>query len=136
MERSEAPDRIEAIELIDTHCHLDVAEFDADRDAVMQRARAAGVAALVVPAIHAQGWPGLLALCSAAPGTGPRLYPALGLHPVYLDQHRDADLSALERAVVAHGPVAIGEIGLDYHVSDLDPSQQQAALRASTRDRP
>jgi TatD DNase family protein len=50
--------------MIDTHCHLDVAEFDADRVGVLDRARAAGVAAIVVPAIHAAGWDGLLALCA------------------------------------------------------------------------
>ena len=113
------------MELIDTHCHLDVPEFDADREAVMRRARAAGVGALVVPAIHAEGWAGLLALCAASPEQGPRLYPALGLHPVYLEQHGDTDLSALETLVEARRPVAIGEIGLDYYVSDLDPIQQQ-----------
>ncbi|MBK1717959.1 TatD family hydrolase [Thiocystis violacea] len=113
------------MDLIDTHCHLDVAEFDADRDAVLAGTRATGVAALVVPAIHAEGWPGLLALCLAAPVEGPRLYSSLGLHPVYLDRHRDEDLSALERLLAEHHPVAIGEIGLDYHVGDLDPRGQQ-----------
>ena len=110
--------------LIDTHCHLDVEDFDPDRDAVRDRAWRAGVADLVIPAIHAEGWPGLLALCAAA-HTGPRLHPALGLHPVYLERHRGADLAALELAVATHRPIAIGEIGLDYHVRELDPERQQ-----------
>ena len=117
------------MELIDTHCHLDVAEFDADRAAVAERAWRAGVSALVVPAIHAAGWPGLLALCAGSSGA-PRLHPALGLHPVYLEQHQASDLVALERAVAEHRPVAVGEIGLDFYVSDLDPERQQRLFEA------
>ncbi|MTW21508.1 TatD family hydrolase [Allochromatium palmeri] len=113
--------------LIDTHCHIDVVEFDADRAAVLERARAAGVEALVVPAIDAAGWDGLLALCASAPSAWPRLYPALGLHPVYLETHRETDLQRLE-ALVAEPPLAIGEIGLDYHVAGLDPERQARLL--------
>lgn len=108
--------------LIDTHCHLDVREFDADRAGVLARARAAGVIAQVIPAIHRAGWPFLLELCR----TEPDLYPALGLHPVYLDQHDDRDVDALADAVAAERPVAIGEIGLDWFVEQLDRTRQQA----------
>ena len=107
--------------LIDTHCHLDVSEFDADRDAVLARARAAGVVAQVVPGIHRAGWPSLLELCRSEPD----LYPALGLHPVYLEQHAHTDLDALATAVSAEHPVAIGEIGLDWFVDGLDRARQQ-----------
>ena len=112
------------MELIDTHCHLDVSEFAGDRAEVRQRSGAAGLVGIVIPAIHAAGWADLLALC-ASPRIGPTLYPALGLHPVYLDQHRESDLAALERVVAAHRPVAIGEIGLDFFVRELNPARQQ-----------
>ncbi|ADC62417.1 TatD family hydrolase [Allochromatium vinosum] len=114
--------------LIDTHCHIDVAEFDADRAVVLARARAAGVEALVMPAIDAGGWEALLALCGSAPPDGPGLYPALGLHPVYLDSHRDADLARLETLVAERAVIAIGEIGLDHHVAGLDPERQTRLL--------
>ncbi|WP_295440789.1 TatD family hydrolase [uncultured Thiodictyon sp.] len=114
------------MELIDTHCHLDCPEFDPDRAAVLGRTRAAGVRGLVIPAIHRAGWPGLLALCE----TDADLYPALGLHPVYLDQHQDADLPALERAIADHRVLAIGEIGLDYFERELDRERQQALFEA------
>lgn len=109
------------LELFDSHCHLDVAEFDADRAAVLARARAAGVVQMVVPAVDAAGWPALLELCRREAG----LYPALGLHPIYLNTHREADLLELRRRVAAERPVAIGEIGLDFFVKELDRARQQ-----------
>ncbi|MEA3276631.1 MAG: TatD family hydrolase [Pseudomonadota bacterium] len=108
------------MDLIDTHCHLDVEAFDADRDRVIGAARAAGVVGVVVPGIQAAGWPGLLALCDSAPD----LYPALGLHPVYLSQHREEDVTALERVLADNRPVAVGEIGLDFFVGELDRGRQ------------
>ena len=114
------------MQLIDTHCHLDVRAFDADRDAVLARARTAGVAAQVVPAVDAEGMAGLLALCAREAG----LFPALGLHPIYLEHHSDADLTMLERLVGEHHPVAIGEIGLDYYVEGVDRAGQQRLFEA------
>ncbi len=112
--------------LIDTHCHLDVAEFDTDRDAVLARARANGVGDIVVPGIHQAGWQGLLDLCAREPG----LHPALGLHPVYLAHHRRSDIELLQRVASQERPVAIGEIGLDYFVPDLDRKTQQDFFEA------
>jgi TatD DNase family protein len=112
--------------LIDTHCHLDVEAFDPDRPRVIAAARAAGVGAIVVPGIHAAGWPGLLALCAAEPG----LYPALGLHPIYLERHRDAHLKDLERLLADEPAVAVGEIGLDFFLPELDHARQQALFDA------
>lgn len=117
------------MELIDTHCHLDVAEFDADRAAVLERCRAEGVTRIVVPAIDAAGWEPLLALCARGPG----LYPALGLHPIYLDRHQPGDLDTLKALVAAHRPLAIGEIGLDYFIENLDRDRQQALFEAQLR---
>jgi TatD DNase family protein len=108
------------MELIDTHCHLDVAEFDPDRSRVISAARAAGVAEMVVPAIQAAGWPGLLDLCAGEKG----LYPALGMHPVFLEEHRDHHLEELERLLAIIRPVAVGEIGLDYFLRELDRERQ------------
>jgi TatD DNase family protein len=114
------------MELIDSHCHLDAADFDADRQAVLQRARRNGVAAIVVPGVHAAGWAALWQLCRAEPG----LYPAFGLHPVFLQQHTAADLPALQAWLERHPPVAIGEIGLDYAVEGLDRTAQQSLFEA------
>ncbi|MFP4061763.1 MAG: TatD family hydrolase [Halochromatium sp.] len=112
--------------LIDTHCHLDVADFDADRAEVLTAARAAGVAAMVVPGIDAAGWGKLLGLCAGDDG----LYPALGLHPLSLDRHRDDHLAALEQVIATENPVAVGEIGLDFHAKDADRERQLDLCRA------
>lgn len=119
------------MELIDTHCHLDVAEFDADRDEVIAQCRAAGVTHIVVPAVDAAGWDGLLTLCHRHhEEDGPHLYPALGLHPVYSDRHRDADLTALARRLAEDHPLAVGEIGLDFYIDGADRARQQAQFEA------
>jgi TatD DNase family protein len=114
------------MELIDTHCHIDVEEFAADRMAVLARTRQAGVTRLVVPAVIANGWRHLLDLCRREPG----LLPALGLHPVYLERHRASDVDALAEWVARERPVAVGEIGLDYFVTDLDRQRQQVLFEA------
>ena len=117
------------MELIDSHCHLDVSDFDADRHAVLQRARRNGVAGFVVPGIHSAGWNTLWQVCRAEHG----LYPAFGLHPVFLQQHTAADLQALQALLEQHPPVAIGEIGLDYAVDGLDRAEQQTLFEAQLR---
>jgi TatD DNase family protein len=103
---------------IDTHCHLDAPEFDADREAVRQAARAAGVRLCVLPAVQRRDWPGVRAL-AAAHGDA----YALGIHPLYVAQAADQDLLALDEALGAcRGDprlVAVGEIGLDFFVPAL-----------------
>ncbi len=112
--------------LLDTHCHLDVDDFDADRSAILERCRAAGITRIVVPAIHAAGWGKLLDLCHQETA----LYPTLGLHPVFIDSHRDVDLMLLEEKLAEEDPLAIGEIGLDYFLTELDPQRQQEIFEA------
>lgn len=107
--------------LIDTHCHLDAAEFDADRERVAAAAWAAGVEIMVVPAVECGNFAAVLR-CR-------ELYPAcraaLGIHPMYVDRARREDLATLRSAVELSRPVAIGEIGLDFFVPDFDaPSQE------------
>ena len=107
--------------LIDSHSHFDAAEFDADRAEAHARARAAGVAGQVVPAVDAAGWPKLRQVCRDHAG----LYPAYGLHPMYLQAHRPQHLADLRTWIERERPVAIGECGLDYFVEGLDADSQQ-----------
>lgn len=116
--------------LIDTHCHIDVEAFDADRSVVLRDAREAGLTDIVVPAIDANGWDALLSLCTAAQDDWPRLHPALGLHPLYLDRHQRADLARLEQLLAKCQLGAIGEIGLDYADPDSDHEAQRQLFAA------
>jgi TatD DNase family protein len=108
--------------LVDSHCHLDAGEFDPDRAEVIARARAAGVRHQVIPAIDAQGWTKLRDICRAGEG----LHPAYGLHPMFLDSHRDEHLEQLREWLQRERPVAVGECGLDYFVEGLDRQRQQS----------
>lgn len=114
---------------IDTHCHLDAQEFDADRDAVVARARAAGVTMMVLPAVHIAHFE---AAAAAARRYG--FAYALGLHPLWLDGAQEQDIERLRaaaRAALADARfVAIGEIGLDYFIPDIDRTRQQWFYRA------
>ena len=102
----------------DTHCHLDAAEFDADRDAVREAARAAGVTRCVIPAVHAGHWPQVAQLAERHGDAY-----ALGIHPLSVPQAQEADVLALDQALHerAGDPrlVAVGEIGLDFFVPEL-----------------
>lgn len=108
------------MQLFDTHCHLDASEFALDREQVLQACRQQGVRYLLLPAVSVTGFSALLAFCSRYEG----LYPALGLHPVYVQSHRQEDLATLAAALKATQPVAVGEIGLDFWLKHLDQQQQ------------
>lgn len=120
---------MERIGLVDTHCHIDAPEFEDDREAVIARARAAGVCAQIVPAVSRAGWAALAALTEKHPD----LYPAYGLHPCYLAEHREEDLQALEAWLAEHQAVAVGECGLDRHEDDLDGPAQLRFFRSQLR---
>ena len=109
---------------IDTHCHLDAAEFDADRDAVYAAAAAGGVTTLVVPAVSRDNFAAVSATCERYEGC----LPAWGLHPMYIGVHRPEHLADLRAQIEAQRPVAIGEIGLDLFVRDLDSATQEYFL--------
>ena len=114
--------------LIDTHCHLDCAEFDADRASVVARARAAGVVEWVVPAVAADNFAAVRACCSQYDGC----WPAYGIHPLYVDRAGDAEraLAALRDWLNREidgplPPLAVGELGLDFYLSGYEMERQQ-----------
>jgi TatD DNase family protein len=109
------------LNLIDSHSHFDVAEFDVDRDAALARARNAGVKRQILPAISIAGFEKLRVLCANENG----LFPAYGLHPLFLAEHKLDHLDELKTWVDRERPIAIGECGLDFYVPDLDVSTQR-----------
>lgn len=110
---------------IDTHCHLDAAEFDADRDAVRAHARAQGVSLCVIPAVERAHWAGVAQLAHRHGDAY-----ALGIHPLYVPQASDDDVLALDQALSERQGdprlVAVGEIGLDFFVPALcEPTMRE-----------
>ncbi len=114
------------MELIDSHCHLDVAEFDHDRERIIEHCKQLGIHHIIVPGIDMPGWNKLLELCQQYSA----LQPALGLHPVFIEKHQAGDVQLLENFIEIHHPVAVGEIGLDFFIKELDRDKQQALFAA------
>ncbi len=116
----------------DTHCHLDAPEFDADREAVVQRAREAGVGLIVIPAVTPQTF---APARDAAHRFGGAY--ALGVHPLYVHHVPDNALALLDEALqrLREDPrlVAVGEIGLDHFVPEL---QDEASRTCRMTGRP
>jgi len=108
------------MKLIDTHCHIDVENFSADRDAVIKRARHAGVKTIIIPAVKRQSWEHLIELCEQDDD----LHFALGLHPYFIDEHDESDLEELEAYLDQQPAIAVGEIGLDYFDKALNREKQ------------
>ncbi|MCL2523220.1 MAG: TatD family hydrolase [Betaproteobacteria bacterium] len=106
--------------LIDSHCHLDADEFAADRDAVHAAARAGGVERILVPAVAVGNFPAVRDCAQRYLGCA----AAYGIHPLYVNAVRESDLATLRQWLAAERPAAIGEIGLDHHVADVDPQRQ------------
>ncbi|WP_198970761.1 TatD family hydrolase [Xylophilus sp. ASV27] len=117
---------------IDTHCHLDASEFAPDRDAVRLRAARLGVACCVVPAVHAANFD---VVRTWAHRHGDAY--ALGVHPLHTATAAETELAVLEAALAARADdprlVALGEIGLDYFVPELDDARQQHFFRVQLR---
>lgn len=108
--------------LIDTHCHLDAAEFDADRAAVLQAALDAGLQAIVMPAVERANFQKVIDLSKRMP----QVRFALGIHPMYVDSAQPSDLAVLAQLLQSEPAcVALGEIGLDYFVTRANKEAQE-----------
>jgi TatD DNase family protein len=117
-----------AVQIIDSHCHLDFADFDADRTALLARAARAGVAAMIT--IGASPSPGASARAVELAGAHSEIYATVGVHPHDASAVTDAVLEQLANLARAPRVVGIGETGLDYHYDHSPrPAQQEAFCR-------
>lgn len=114
------------IQFIDTHTHLDGTEFDADRDEVMERARAAGVSKVFLPAIDLKSVETVLAVSRKYEGYA---YPMIGLHPEEVGADWENVLHKMREYIVPGHPfIAIGEVGLDFYWTRDNEREQLAAF--------
>jgi len=97
--------------MIDTHCHLDFAAFDDDREEVLQACLKSGISNIIVPSVAASTIERTVSICAQYA----KLKLALGLHPAFIDEHQPQDLISLDSLILQHKPIAVGEIGLDFY---------------------
>lgn len=107
--------------LIDTHCHLDAAEFGDTQADLVRAANAAGVLRIVVPSVDRKNFETVSRLCTQHAGC----LPAYGIHPMYVGDAHPEDLDALREYLTQPSTVAVGEIGLDFFVDGHDHEQQE-----------
>jgi TatD DNase family protein len=112
--------------LTDTHCHLDLEKFDADRQAVIERALAIGVTRILVPGITLKSSHTIVHLV----GSHPNLFAAVGVHPDEALTWDPQTVPALRELAADLKVVAIGEIGLDYYWDTAPHDYQQMVLKA------
>jgi TatD DNase family protein len=117
------------LELTDSHAHIDDASFASDREQMFKRAAEAGVRHIVVPAIDRASWPGIASLCAEYA----QAHPAYGMHPIYIDRHRLEHLDELRSWLKSQPAVALGEIGLDYFLEELDVERQREYFQQQLR---
>ncbi|WP_437556104.1 TatD family hydrolase [Acidithiobacillus sulfuriphilus] len=106
--------------IVDSHCHLDFADFDADRPEVLGRAARAGVAQVLIAAVSQAHWPRLLDLVHKHQ----TLWAGMGVHPNESPEHSPSETDLLA-AVQQEKVVAVGETGLDYFRSGEAPTWQK-----------
>jgi TatD DNase family protein len=118
---------------IDTHIHLDAAEYGGNHAALIAQARSAGVGGWVIPTIDPSNFATVRAMAHATDGA---VY-ALGIHPMYVDKTPDSALELLQAELDVHQNdpklVAVGEIGLDYFVPNQDIVKQQRFFTAQLK---
>ena len=118
------------VHYIDTHCHLDGEEFHDDLDAVVQRAREAGCAKILVPAIDLPSCQTVMEVCRRFPGYA---YPMLGLHPEEVKSNWQEVLSSINFQLSTVNSLAIGEVGLDFYWSREFEKEQLEAFEEQVR---
>lgn len=108
------------MQLIDSHCHIDVEEFEPDRQAVLDRAHANGITDIIVPAVDQAHWKQLRVLTDTQAG----LHPAYGLHPMYMAVHQTEHIQQLDAWLDENPAVAVGECGLDFYIPEYNSEAQ------------
>ena len=112
--------------LADSHCHLNYKGLVEEQQAVLARARARGVTAMLNISTREREWDDVLATAEREPD----VWASVGIHPHEADQHPHVDTTRLVERAMHPRVVAIGESGLDYHYDHSDRARQQASFRA------
>ena len=119
----------EGMQFIDTHCHLDAAEFGNTQTALIEEANSVGVGRIIIPAVERANFSTVLNLCIQYP----TCVAAFGIHPMYVDRAEPEDLNFLGEYLKKYQPIAVGEIGLDFFVDNFDREKQEFYFSAQLK---
>jgi TatD DNase family protein len=123
------------MQLIDSHCHLDLDCFNTDREQVLIKAQSANISDIIIPAIQASQWEAMQAV--AQQSNLIPLHISYGLHPMFMQQHHDNDLQQLRNWLDGkycnHRPIAVGECGLDFFIKNADKPRQLEFFEAQVQ---
>jgi TatD DNase family protein len=112
--------------LTDTHCHIYLPEFNADRSETLQRAFAAGVTRIFLPNVDQSTTPAMMQVAGDYPDN---CFPLMGLHPTSVNENYQEELAHVEAMLDQHKFYGIGEIGIDLYWDKTFRDQQEEALK-------
>jgi TatD DNase family protein len=112
--------------IIDTHTHLFVEQFDADRDDVVKRAKDEGVEKFLLPNIDAESIDALKKTVAQFPG---EMFPMMGLHPTSVKENYKEELAVIEKELSENRYYGIGEIGMDFYWDVSFAKEQEIVFR-------
>lgn len=114
------------LELFDSHCHIDFPQFEGKVDALVDKSKQHGIKGILIPGVIRKDWRRIRQITA----THDICHTALGLHPMFISEHKESDLHDLEMALSVGPIAAIGEIGLDYYKADADRTLQMFYFKA------
>ena len=117
------------MELFDTHCHLDFPVFDKDRKLLIEKSNEHGIKNILIPSIKKEDW----RVIRMHVALHKSLHAALGLHPMFIDEHKEQHLHDLELALNLPPVIAVGEIGLDFYEKGYNKEKQEHFFRAQLK---
>jgi TatD DNase family protein len=112
--------------LIDSHCHLNYKGLVEDQDAVIARARSAGITGMLNISTRASEWDAVIGTAARHPD----IWATIGIHPHEADSHPDVDTEKLVGAAGHAKVIGIGETGLDYYYDHSDRERQKSSFRS------
>lgn len=109
------------MKLTDSHCHLDFPEFDNCRKQLISECIASNIKQIIIPSVEKKQWSSVISCCQQS--STMTLHYGLGIHPWYIEQASEQDLLELPNWVNNNAPIAIGEIGLDGQIGNMEKQQ-------------
>ena len=114
------------IKLFDSHCHIDFPQFKGKLDILVDKCVETGIGGILVPGVKREGWRRIRQICARKE----ICHTALGLHPMFVEEHQESHLHDLEMALSVGPIAAIGEIGLDYYKAGVNRELQLMYFKA------